>query len=112
MASASRLRPSIGRFLEGACEKADDMANISGFFGHPLWTQAVAEKKDKRRKMVLVEYILYDLDAESQFDKMVAVEAKRKERATEHHRGTFVPPIRKMAPETAAFQRLYDLDAE
>ena len=60
--------------------KPDDFAKRFGFWKHPLWQQAVQEKRSSRERMSLVEVLLYSLDVESQYVNLTKARGARQQR--------------------------------
>lgn len=56
---------------------ADSIAKRFGFWRHPCYQRAVAERMPKRRRMQLAGMIMYSLDTEAQFEKMTTVRKAR-----------------------------------
>ncbi|CAE7825398.1 SHE10 [Symbiodinium sp. CCMP2456] len=64
-------------------ESIDNIAKRFGFYKHPRWQQAIAEKQYKKKKIVLAGLMMYSMDIESQFSKMQSVKKAREKRARE-----------------------------
>ena len=61
-------------------KRPDDMAKRLGFFRHPAYQEAIAEKFSSRKKLQLAEMLMYNLDGESQFAKMKGAATLRNKR--------------------------------
>lgn len=79
LSSAEKYSSFLGKFEE--ISQPDHLAKRFGFWRHPLWQNACAEKFGKRKKMALVSSFLYSLDVESQYANLTSMKKAREKHA-------------------------------
>lgn len=98
LSSPKQYATFISKFPEVV--SADVLARRFGFYRHPLWQAACADRAGRRKKMVLASYFLYALDVESQYASVAGVKAAREKAAAKKKaiqdkwRSFFYPPAK------------------